>query len=73
MGAAGRYAATRTARLWRYGISATTYGVAGRSLLLFVLQPYRTRDRSTAAERSFQRVFQAMDDASTKSVRFGFD
>ncbi len=49
------------------------YGVAERSLLLFVLQPYRTSDRSTAAERSFQRVFQAMDDASTKSVRFGFD
>jgi glycogen operon protein len=49
------------------------YGAAGRSLLLFVLQPYRTRDRSTAAERSFQRVFQAMDDAATKSVQFGFD
>ena len=49
------------------------YEVAGRSLLLFVLQPDRTRDRSTAAERSFQRVFQAMDDAATKSVRFGFD
>jgi hypothetical protein len=47
--------------------------VAGQSLLLFVLQPYRTRDRSTAAERSFQRVFQSMDDAATKSVRFGFD
>jgi glycogen operon protein len=49
------------------------YEVAGRSLLLFVLQPYRTRDRSTAAERSFQRVFQTMDEASTKSVRFGID
>ena len=49
------------------------YGVKGQSLLLFVLQPYRTRGRSTAAERSFQRVFQAMDDAATKSVRFGFD
>ena len=47
--------------------------VAGRSLLLFVLQPYRTSDRSTAAERSFQRVFQTMDEASTKLVRFGFD
>jgi glycogen operon protein len=49
------------------------YGVNGRSLVLFVLQPYRTRDRSTAAERSFQRVFQAVDDAARKSVRFGFD
>ena len=47
--------------------------ISEKSLLLFVLQPYRTRDRSTAAERSFQRVFQAMDDAATKSVRFGFD
>jgi glycogen operon protein len=49
------------------------YDVAGRSLHLFVLQPSRTSDRSTAAERSFQRVVQAMDDASAKSVRFGFD
>ena len=49
------------------------YDVAGRSLLMFVLQPTRTPQRSTAAERSFQRVVQAMDDASTKSVRFGFD
>ena len=49
------------------------YEVAGRSLLLFVLQPYRTPDRSTAAERSFQRVFQTIDEASTKSVPFGFD
>jgi hypothetical protein len=54
-------------------ISATPTEVAGRSLLLFVLQPYRTRDRSTATERSLQRVFQAMDDAATKSVRFGCD
>jgi isoamylase len=49
------------------------YNVAGRSLLLFVLQPARTPQRATSAERSFQRVVQAMDDASTKSVRFGFD
>ncbi len=33
----------------------------------------RTPQRDTAAERSFQRVVQAMDEASTKSVRFGFD
>ena len=49
------------------------YDVPSRALLLFVLQPTRTRDRSTAAERSFQRVFQTMDDATTQSVRFGFD
>jgi isoamylase len=48
-----------------------TYEVAARSMVLFVLQPTRTDDRSTAAERSFQRVVQALDDASTKSVRFG--
>ncbi|MDB5489747.1 MAG: glycogen debranching enzyme GlgX, partial [Reyranella sp.] len=49
------------------------YDVPTRSLLLFVLQPTRTPQRSTAAERSFQRVVQAMDDASTKAVKFGFE
>jgi hypothetical protein len=45
----------------------------GRALLLFVLQPARTAQRATAAERSFQRVVQAVEEASLKSVRFGFD
>jgi isoamylase len=49
------------------------YDVPPRTLLFFLLQPTRTRDRATAAERSFQRVVQTMDDASTRSVRFGFD
>jgi isoamylase len=49
------------------------YDVADRSLLLFVLRPTRTRQRSTAAERSFQRVIQTVEDASLKSVQFGFD
>jgi glycogen operon protein len=49
------------------------YDVADRSLLLFVLRPTRTRQRSTAAERSFQRVIQTIEDASLKSVQFGFD
>jgi glycogen operon protein len=49
------------------------YDVPSRALLFFLLQPTRTRDRATAAERSFQRVVQTMDDASTRSVRFGFD
>jgi isoamylase len=49
------------------------YDVPARSLHLFVLQPTRTPSRDTAAERSFQRVVQAMDEASTKAVRFGFD
>ena len=46
---------------------------SGRSLLLFVLQPERTPQRTTAAERSFQRVVQAVEEAALKAVRFGFD
>lgn len=49
------------------------YEVPGRALLLFVLQPTRTPQRATAAERSFQRVVQAVEEAALKSVRFGFD
>jgi isoamylase len=49
------------------------YEVTGRSLLLLILRPTRTRERSTAAERSFQRVVQTIEDAALKSVRFGFD
>ena len=47
--------------------------IPGRALLLFVLQPARTPQRARAAERSFQRVVQAVEEASLKSVRFGFD
>jgi glycogen operon protein len=46
--------------------------VPGRALLLFVLQPARTPQRATAAERSFQRVVQAVEEAGLKAVRFGF-
>jgi glycogen operon protein len=49
------------------------YEVTGHSLLLLVLQPTRTRERATAAERSFQRVVQTVEEASLKSVLFGFD
>jgi isoamylase len=49
------------------------YEVLGRALLLFVLQPERTPQRTTAAERSFQRVVQAVEEAALKAVRFGFD
>ena len=49
------------------------YDVVGRSLLLFVLQPDAHAAAATAAERSFQRVVQAIDEASLKAVRFGFD
>jgi glycogen operon protein len=47
--------------------------VPGRTLLLFVLQPARTPQRATAAERSFQRVVQAVEEAALKAVRFGFE
>lgn len=49
------------------------YPVPAQSLLLFVLQPTRTAQRTTAAERSFQRVVQAVEESALKSVRFGFD
>jgi isoamylase len=49
------------------------YEMPGRALLLFVLQPARTPQRATAAERSFQRVVQAVEEAALKSVRFGFN
>ncbi len=48
------------------------YEIPGRALVLFVLQPARTPQRTTAAERSFQRVVQAVEEASLKEVRFGF-
>jgi glycogen operon protein len=43
------------------------YEVTGRSLLLFILQPTRSRARDTAAERSFRHVVEAVDAASTKA------
>ena len=55
---------------WKFG---ERHEVPGRALLLFVLQPSRTAQRGTAAERSFQRVVQAVEEAALKAVRFGFD
>jgi glycogen operon protein len=49
------------------------YEVSGRALLLFVLEPERTPQRATAAERSFRRVVEAVEDAALKAVRFGFE
>ena len=54
------------ARHWRCVDFGHAYEVAGRSLLLFVLQPERTPQRATAAERSFQRVVQAVEEAATE-------
>jgi isoamylase len=41
-----------------------TYEVTGRSLLLFILEPARTRRRSTDAERSFQHVIDVISAGS---------
>jgi glycogen operon protein len=49
------------------------YVVTGRSLLLLVLQPERTHQRATAAERSFQRIVQTFEEASARRVAFGFE
>jgi glycogen operon protein len=49
------------------------YEVTGRSLLLFVLEPSRTKGRATDAERSFQHVLQEFDEAASKPLEFGFD
>lgn len=49
------------------------FAVPVRALLLFVLEPERTPQRSTAAERSYQRVVQAVEEAALKAVRFGFE
>jgi glycogen operon protein len=39
------------------------YEVTGRSLLLFILQPTHKRGKETDAERSYQHVMQAFEDA----------
>jgi isoamylase len=44
------------------------YQVTGRSLLLFILKPTHTRGQETDAERSYQHVLQAFEDASIKPV-----
>ena len=50
------------------------YEVTGRSLLLFVLEPMRSKaGQTTDAERSFQHVVQAVEQASARPMRFGFD
>ena len=49
------------------------YVVTGRSFLLFILQPERTHLWPTAAERSFQRVVQTLEEASSRHVAFGFE
>jgi glycogen operon protein len=44
------------------------YTVTGRSLLLFILEPTRTKGQSTDAERSYLHVLQAFEDASSELV-----
>jgi isoamylase len=50
------------------------YEVTGRSLLLFVLEPARSQaGHTTDAERSFQHVVQAVEQAFSTPVRFGLE
>ncbi|HZH52200.1 MAG TPA: glycogen debranching protein GlgX [Microvirga sp.] len=42
------------------------YTVTGRSLLLFILEPTRTKGQATEAERSYLHILQAFEDASTE-------
>lgn len=44
------------------------YTVTARSLLLFILEPTRTRWQATDAERSYLHVLQAFEDASSELV-----
>jgi glycogen operon protein len=44
------------------------YTVTARSLLLFILEPTRTRLQATDAERSYLHVLQAFEDASSELV-----
>ncbi|KAA2244111.1 glycogen debranching protein GlgX [Salinarimonas soli] len=49
------------------------YEVTGRSLLLFILKPTRTRGQGTDSERSFQHLVQAVEEAAAMPVAFGLD
>lgn len=44
------------------------YTVTARSLLLFILEPTRTKGQATDAERSYLHVLQAFEDASSELV-----
>jgi isoamylase len=46
------------------------YEVTGRSLLLFILEPTRTRGQHTDAERSYKHVVQAFESATISPVVF---
>ncbi|HEY8381048.1 MAG TPA: glycogen debranching protein GlgX [Microvirga sp.] len=45
------------------------YTVTGRSFLLFILEPEHTRGQVTDAERSYQHVLQAFEEAAAEPVR----
>ncbi len=49
------------------------YEVTGRSLLLFILKPTRTRGQGTDSERSYQHLMQAVEDVAAMPVAFGLD
>ncbi len=47
-----------------------SYEVTGRSLLLFILKPARQKGRTTDADRSFQHVLDAYEEATSTPVVF---
>ncbi|HEX2137896.1 MAG TPA: glycogen debranching protein GlgX [Microvirga sp.] len=54
-----------TLHAFRFG---HVYDVTGRSLVLFILKPAHTRGQTTDAERSYQHVMQAFEDAAAEPV-----
>ena len=49
------------------------YEIAGRSMVLLILEPARTKGRGTDAERSFLHVLEGFETAASKPLLFGFD
>jgi glycogen operon protein len=49
------------------------YEIAGRSVVLFIHEPTRTKGRGTDAERSFLHVLEGFETAASKPLLFGFD
>jgi glycogen operon protein len=49
------------------------YEIAGRSVVLFILEPTRTKGRGTDAERSFLHVLERFETGASKPLLFGFD
>ncbi|HYF56261.1 MAG TPA: glycogen debranching enzyme GlgX, partial [Salinarimonas sp.] len=50
-----------------------SYEVTGRSLLLFILKPTRTKGQATDSERSFQHVVRAVEEVEAAPLAFGLE